>query len=107
MALEPLIKHPNESLKLAMNFGHQPEIRDAGETLESGSVSAATLTAGAADLIINPASVLPDATLTKITFIVGGGSDLADYRITVSASLSGGNTRKLTGLLQVREASDG
>jgi len=84
MSVEPQFKMPGENRLYAVNFGNQPEIRDAGQTLTGTPTVQSTpsgLTVGAP--VING---------NLVQFRLSGGTDLIDYTLTVLVSTSDGVT---------------
>jgi len=93
MAAEPLVKRPGETRVYSVNFGFQPEIRDAAETLSGPTVSASP-----SGLTISGTTVSG----SRVRFQVAGGANAVDYTLTVTVSTSGGSTLVEAVTLQVR-----
>ncbi len=94
-----LTKQPSEDRLYEMDFS---ALLAAGETLSS--VSSITQAArgnvqGAASLVIGSGA----ASGAKVQFRISGGTDGEDYKITVVATTSQGNTLEGEGWLYVRD----
>lgn len=83
MAIQPLVKHPNEIRNYNCNFGFQPELRDGGQTL---SIPIVAVVGTPNDLSLGP----PTIAGSRVVFTISGGTDGGDYTIRCQANLSGG-----------------
>ncbi len=95
MAIQPLIKHPDEIRSYSCNFGFQPELRDQSQTL---SLPAVSVVGTPSDLVLSP----PVIAGTRVVFTVSGGTDGGNYTIECKATTSGGGILARNLPLQVR-----
>jgi hypothetical protein len=103
---KPKVKHPAEELTYAMSFANTLQ---SGETLSGISATCDPSGLTFSDEAVTTGTIFDDdgnsigAGLAG-TFLVEGGTDGVDYRITIEATTSTGNLRVGVGVLQVRTA---
>jgi hypothetical protein len=97
----PIKKNPLDNLVYAMNFGFQPEIVNGSEVFDLAGSPTMAVTAsnppGDTSLTFGAASYSGQ----KVIALASGGTNGVTYTVTATAGYVSGNSRALTGTVQV------
>jgi hypothetical protein len=92
----PLFANPGDNITVEMSFGFQREII-AGLTIASCTVTSAVMNLGIGSITVGTIAIAGPI----VTVVLSGGTAGNSYRITFTATLSNGQIRVLTGVLNV------